>query len=141
VTTIEIAPRADADTGVLFGLAKSAFGGLPGWSDGRVVTVLARDVVFVARDRGLLAGYVALFRDTDDAVVVDQLFVAPGHERRGIGRRLLECAEGYAIADRAGTLRIVVESTNAPARSFYRRWGFVPIEPELFELVLPQLSD
>jgi hypothetical protein len=33
--------------------------------------------------------------------VVEQLFVAPGHELRGIGDRLLAYAEGYAIAERA----------------------------------------
>jgi len=32
--------------------------------------------------------------------VVEQLFVASGHERRGIGHRLLAYAEGYAIAER-----------------------------------------
>lgn len=137
---VEIAPRSDADLRPLFGLAKSSFGDLPGWDDGRVVDVLTRDVVFVARERGLLAGYVALSHDAERTVVVDQLFVAPGHERRGVGRRLLECAEGYAIAEQAGTLRIVVEQGNGPARSFYRRCGFVPVGDELFELVLPQLG-
>jgi ribosomal protein S18 acetylase RimI-like enzyme len=140
MTPVEIAPRAEADVDLLFGLAKGAFGDLPGWTDRRVVEVLTRDIVFVARERGLLAGYVALFRDPDDGIVVDQLFVAPGHERRGVGRHLLACAEGYAIADQAETLRIVVEEGNGPARRFYRRWGFVPIEPELFELVLPRLG-
>jgi ribosomal protein S18 acetylase RimI-like enzyme len=137
---VDIAPRSDADLRPLFGLAKSAFGDLPGWDDGRVVDVLTRDVVFVAREGGLLAGYVALSHDTGGAVVVDQLFVAPGHERHGVGRRLLECAEGYAIAEQAGTLRIVVEQANGAARSFYRRRGFVPVDDELFELVLPQLG-
>jgi len=134
---IEIAPRAEADLRQLFGLAKSAFGGLPGWSDRRVLEVLSRDVVFVAREQGRPAGYVALRRATDGAIVIEQLFVAPGHERRGIGRRLLAHAEGYAIAERALSLRIVVEESNGPARSFYRRSGFVAVEGELFELVLP----
>jgi ribosomal protein S18 acetylase RimI-like enzyme len=137
---VDIAPRSDADMSPLFGLARSAFGDLPGWDDGRVVGVLTQDVVFVAREDGLLAGYVALSRDEDGAIVIDQLFVAPGHERRGVGHRLLECAEGYAISGQAGTLRIVVEESNGPARSFYRRCGFVPVEDELFELVLPQLG-
>jgi GNAT superfamily N-acetyltransferase len=137
---VEIAPRSEADLRPLFGLARSAFGDVPGWNDGRVIDVLTHDVVFVARDRGLLAGYVALSRGEDGTAIVDQLFVAPGHERQGVGRRLLECAEGYAISGRAGALRIVVEEGNGPARSFYRRCGFVPVEDELFELVLPQLG-
>ena len=70
--------------------------------------------------------------------MVEQLFVAPGHERRGIGHRLLAYAEGYAIAERAQSLQIIVEKGNQQARSFYRRSGFVPVEPELFELVLPR---
>jgi len=121
----------------LFALAKSTFADLPGWSDERVLRVLKRDLVFVARERGQAAGYVALRRQEDGPIVVEQLFVAPGHERRGIGRRLLAYAEGYAIAQRARSLQIVVEEGNEKARSFYRRSGFLPLERELFELILP----
>src|SRR5689334_1664475 len=59
-STIEIAPRTDADLPLLFGLAKAAFVDLPGWSDERVLAVLRRDVTFVAREQGQPAGYVAL---------------------------------------------------------------------------------
>jgi ribosomal protein S18 acetylase RimI-like enzyme len=137
-STVEIAPRTEADLPMLFGLAKGAFVDLPGWSDRRVLEVLRRDVTFVAREQGQPAGYVALRRKEGGAIVVEQLFVAPGHERRGIGHRLLAYAEGYAIAERARSLQIVVEQANHQARSFYRRSGFVPVEPELFELVLPR---
>jgi len=121
----------------LFALARDAFAGLPGWSDERVLETLRRDLVFVAREHGQLGGYVALCEE-DGLIVVEQLFVAPGHERRGIGHRLLAYAEGYAIAERARTLHVVVEQNNQQARSFYTRSGFVPVEPELFELTLPR---
>jgi ribosomal protein S18 acetylase RimI-like enzyme len=136
-STIEIVPRAEADVPQLFALAKGTFAGLPGWSDERVLEVLRRDVIFVALEHGQRAGYVALRRDEDGPIVVEQLFVAPGHERRGIGHRLLAYAEGYAIAERARSLQIIVEEGNETARSFYQRSGFVPLEPELFELILP----
>jgi ribosomal protein S18 acetylase RimI-like enzyme len=103
-----------------------------------VLEVLRRDVTFVAREQGQPAGYVALHGKEGGAIVIEQLFVAPGHERRGIGRRLLAYAEGYAIAERAQSLQIVVEESNRQARGFYRRSGFVPVEPELLELVLPR---
>jgi ribosomal protein S18 acetylase RimI-like enzyme len=135
---IEIAPRVEADLPQLFGLAKDTFGGLPGWSDERVLEVLNGDVVFVAREDDQPAGYVALRHDEAGGIVVEQLFVMPGHEQRGIGHRLLAYAEGYAIAGRAQSLRVVVEESNWPARSFYQRSGFVPMEPELFELILPR---
>jgi ribosomal protein S18 acetylase RimI-like enzyme len=107
----------------LFALAKGTFAGLPGWSDERVLEVLSRDVVFVARERGQLGGYVALCRQEGGLIVVEQLFVAPGHERRGIGRRLLAYAEGYAIAERARSLQTVVEEGNAQARMLLRALG------------------
>jgi ribosomal protein S18 acetylase RimI-like enzyme len=135
--TIEIGPRAEEDLAQLFAFARSAFAGLAGWSDERVFEVMTGDLVFVAREGGSPAGYVALRDETDDAMYIDQLFVVPGHEQRGVGRRLLAYAEGYAIAERARALRIVVEEANWPARGFYRRSGFVPVEAELFELVLP----
>ena len=121
----------------LFAFAKATFAGLPGWSDERVLEVLRRDVIFVARESGQPAGYVAMHREVGGPIVVEQLFVAPGHEQRGIGHRLLAYAEGYAIAERARSLQIVVEEGNETARSFYRRSGFVPVERELFELILP----
>ena len=135
---VEIVPGGDAGVAVLFDLAKSVFADVPGWSDRRVLDVLRRDVVFVARDEGRAAGYVALHREVDEATVVDQLLVAAGHERRGVGHRLLAYAEGYAIAAGARTLRIVVEADNRPARGFYLRSGFVPVAEELFERVLPR---
>src|SRR2546422_1055982 len=116
---IQVAPPVEADLPLLFGLAKGTFASLPGWSDERVLGVLRRDLIFVAREEGRPAGYVALRREEGGAIVVEQLFVAPGHERRGIGDRLLAYAEGYAIAERAPSLHVVVEQSNQVARRFY----------------------
>jgi ribosomal protein S18 acetylase RimI-like enzyme len=136
-SALEIAPLRKAELGRLFGLAKTVFAASSGWNDRRVLDALAHDVVFVAHEQDEIAGYVALFAPDPKQVVVEQVFVAPGHERRGIGHRLLAYAEGYAIAERASVLDIVVEEDNWPARAFYRRLGFVPVQPELVELVLP----
>jgi ribosomal protein S18 acetylase RimI-like enzyme len=132
---VERCPEAEVPH--LFGMAKSVFADVPGWSDTRVLEALAQDLLFLARDEGEPAGYVALRREADGTLLIEQLFVVPGHERRGVGHRLLDYAEGYAIAERAPALRIVVESDNAPARDFYQRAGFVPVDPELFERSLP----
>ena len=138
-STVEIVPRGDTDLPRLFGLASGVFGGLPGWSEQRVIDVLSNDVVFIAREGGQLAGFVALRHEEGGVIVIEQLLVATGHQRRGVGRRLLAYVEGYAIAERARSLQIVVEQDNHPARSFYRRSGFVPVqsELELFERALP----
>jgi ribosomal protein S18 acetylase RimI-like enzyme len=135
---LEIAPLRDSELGQLFGLAKSAFASSSGWNDRRVLDALAHDVVFVAHEHGEVAGYVALFVSAGEQVIAEQVFVAPGHEHRGIGHRLLAYAEGYAIAKRARVLCIVVEPDNRRARAFYSRLGFVPVEADLVELVLPR---
>jgi ribosomal protein S18 acetylase RimI-like enzyme len=138
-STVEIGPQAETDLPRLLGLASGVFAGLPGWSEERVIEALRNDVVFIARERGQVAGFVALRPEEGGAIVIEQLLVATGHERRGIGHSLLAYAEGYAISERARSLQIVVEQDNHSARSFYRRSGFVPVasELELFELVLP----
>jgi ribosomal protein S18 acetylase RimI-like enzyme len=127
----------EAEVPHLFGLAKSVFADAQGWSDARVLDALARDLLFLAEENGEAAGYAALRHEPDGAILVEQLLVVPGHERRGVGHQLLAYVEGYAIAERAPALRIVVEQDNAPARDFYRRAGFVPVDTEVVERSLP----
>jgi len=116
-STVEIAARTEADLPLLFGLAKVAFVDLPGWSDERVIAVLRRDVTFVAREQGQPAGYVAVRRKEGGSILIEQLFVAPGHERRGIAHRLLAYTEGYAIAERADSLQSSRRGTTRPGAS------------------------
>ena len=130
----EIRPFRDEDEAVLFGLASLDRG-----ADSRTIAVLERETVFVAELGGSPAGYVALTR-VDDAVRIDQLFVSPEHEAEGVGRQLLEWAEGYAISERAARLEVVVESENRRALDFYRGRGFTKAGENLLELRLPQAS-
>lgn len=138
VTELEIAPRRDEDVRVLFALAKEVFGAMPGWDDERTLEVLGRDTVFVARERGETAGFVALDRPGREAAVIELMLVAPAHEGRGVGRRLLAFAEGWSISAGARSLSVMVEADNARARRFYLRSGFIAVEDELLELVLPR---
>jgi ribosomal protein S18 acetylase RimI-like enzyme len=130
----EIRPFREEDEAVLFGLASLDRG-----ADSRTIAVLERETVFVAELEGSPAGYVALTQ-ADDAVRIDQLFVSPEHEAEGVGRQLLEWAEGYAISERAARLEVVVESENRRALDFYRGRGFTEAGENLFELRLPQAS-
>ena len=131
---VEIRPFREEDEAVLFGLASLDRG-----ADSRTIAVLERETVFVAELAGSPAGYVALTR-AEDAVRIDQLFVSPEHEAEGVGRQLLEWAEGYAISERAARLEVVVESENRRALEFYRGRGFTEAGENLFELRLPQAS-
>ncbi len=127
----EIRPFREEDEAVLFGLARLDRG-----ADSRTIAVLERETVFVAELEGSPAGYVALAR-AEDAVRIDQLFVSPEHEAEGIGRQLLEWAEGYAISKRAARLQVVVEAGNRRALDFYRGRGFTEAGENLLALQLP----
>jgi GNAT superfamily N-acetyltransferase len=128
----EIRPFTSDDEPLLFGLASLDRG-----ADERTLGVLERETVFVAEVEGTAAGYVAV-ELREEGCRVDQLFVTPEHEAEGVGRQLLEFAEGYAIFRGARALQVVVEAGNPRAESFYRGRGFVPVGEGLFELVLPQ---
>ena len=128
----EIRPYRDEDEAILFGLANLDRG-----ADSRTIAVLERETVFVAELEASPAGYVALSR-AEDRVCIDQLFVSPEHEAEGIGRQLLEWAEGYAISERAVKLQVVVEAENRRALEFYRGRGFVQAAEDLLELQLPE---
>jgi ribosomal protein S18 acetylase RimI-like enzyme len=128
----EIRPLRPEDEPLLFGLARLDRG-----ADERTLEVLEQETVFVAELEGAAAGYVALDHE-ERRVLVDQLFVSPEHEAEGVGRQLLEYAEGYAIWRGAESLRVVVESGDRRAVGFYRGRGFVPVEENILELVLPQ---
>jgi len=99
--------------------------------------VLKRDVIFVAREQGQPAGYVALRREEGGRSWSSSCSSRPATSGVASDTGCSPYAEGYAIAERARWLHVVVEQSNQPARSFYRRSGFVPVEPELFELILP----
>ena len=122
------------DEGQLFAVAKLAF---TEGDDRRTLATLARDTVFVAELAGETAGFVAMEESTA-RLRIEQLCVHPAHEKEGVGRQLLEWAEGYAISHGAGRLEVVVERGNDRAESFYRGRGFVPAGPDVLELVLPQ---
>jgi ribosomal-protein-alanine N-acetyltransferase len=131
---VTMRPFRAEDEGLLFGVAKLAFAGL---DDGQTLAALVRDTVFVAELGGAPAGYVAL-EESGEALRIEQLCVHPAHEEEGVGRQLLEWAEGYAISTGARRLQIVVEADNDRATAFYRGRGFAPAGSDLLELVLPQ---
>jgi GNAT superfamily N-acetyltransferase len=127
----------DGDESVLFTQARGVFGAQSAWDDRRTLTALETDTVFVAELEGGAAGFVAL-EQAADTIRIAHLFVNPVHEGEGVGRQLLEYAEGYAISTGAIRLQVVVEDDNRRALDFYRGRGFVTRGAELLELALPQ---
>lgn len=84
---------------------------------GRVV--LPECAVWVAEVEGVVAGFVAVAGEH-----VEHLYVRPGWQRRGIGRRLLGKAKGISPQ----RLDLWAFQRNLGARAFYEGHGFVAVE-------------
>jgi ribosomal protein S18 acetylase RimI-like enzyme len=125
------------DEPILFDLARSTYGLIPGWQDRHTLELLENDVVFVAEIEGQPAGYEALAPGRA-AVRIDQLLVSPHHDDEGIEEQLVAYAEGYAISVGAQVLEAVVEPDNTRAVTFYRHHGFAEAGQGLVRRVLPQ---
>lgn len=78
---------------------------------------------FLVADDGKRIGGMAFAAATADAkiILLNQLYVHPDCQRRGIGQALLDEVE--ASFPEARTLRVEVEEANGGAIAFYRRKG------------------
>lgn len=81
---------------------------------------------FLVADDGQRLGGMAFASATKDPkiVLLNQLYVHPDCQRRGIGRSLLDEVE--ASFPEARSLRLEVEEANSPAIAFYEANGFQP---------------
>jgi GNAT superfamily N-acetyltransferase len=80
--------------------------------------------VFVLEQNGAVAGFSAIMAREDGDTELDALFVEPGIQRQGVGRRLVEhCAE-IARSKGSTTLHVV---GNPHAEQFYLSCGFCTI--------------
>ncbi len=51
------------------------------------------------------------------------LYLAPEHQRRGLGRRLVAAGAGWLVEQGVGAIVIWALQRNAPARAFYEALG------------------
>jgi ribosomal protein S18 acetylase RimI-like enzyme len=84
---------------------------------------------FLIEDGGALAGYLVVtfgysleFRGRD--AFLDELYVAPAHRGRGLGREALRVAEACCLEAGARALHLEVRHDNEAAQGLYRSWGF-----------------
>jgi ribosomal protein S18 acetylase RimI-like enzyme len=89
--------------------------------------------VFVAEEGGRAVGFVSVWSRVRPRMIeekeyeyayVSDLVVLAAYRGRGLGRALLERAEGHARSCGAKILRIGVLARNEPARGLYRSFGF-----------------
>ena len=84
---------------------------------------IARGLVRVAEENGVVVGFAVLLERSSDACELDALFVEPEWMRRGVGRRLVEDAKRIACDREARRIDVVA---NPQAVAFYQAMGFTP---------------
>ncbi|MCY3898865.1 MAG: N-acetyltransferase [Caldilineaceae bacterium] len=102
--------------------------------EGLAVEIEDERVCFsVAKDEhGAILGLATAGRPTDEVVYIARLYVLPGHQRQGIGARLMDaCVAAFPETE---TLRLEVEEQNEKGLSFYRKQGFREISRKEEEL-------
>lgn len=84
--------------------------------DERVCFSVAKD------EHGAILGLVTAGRPTDEVVYIGRLYVLPGHQRQGIGGKLLDACVTFFSGFQV--LRLDVEAQNEKGMAFYRKQGF-----------------
>ncbi len=98
------------------------------WTD-RLREPDPRRCTLLAEDDGRLIGFANTFFDDHPTwgALLDNLHVADGYKRRGIGSQLLDAA-ARALIERATGLYLWVQEQNVDARAFYEARGGVFVE-------------
>jgi len=102
--------------------------------EGLAAEIEAERVCFsVAKDEhGAILGLVTAGRPSEEVVYIARLYVLPGHQRQGIGAKLLDAC--VAAFPGVRTLRLEVEAQNEKGMAFYRKQGFREISRKEEEL-------
>ena len=125
---VRVRPAQPEEHGALSALARAAkahwgydAADLARWNDDLRISAesIARQPTYVAEHNGQRAGFVQLSLATD-AAVLEHLWVAPEHMRKGIGRLLLRC--GLAVATAWGCREVRIDA-DPNAERFYVACG------------------
>ena len=97
------------------------------WSANDFADCLASGIPFlVAEQQGALAGYVIAHGAADEGEILN-LGVAPAHQRRGVGRALVEQVLALLAGAGARAVFLEVRESNAVARRLYQSLGFAEV--------------
>jgi len=124
-----IEPATMGDLDAIMALEEAGFGPASRWIRRSWMPELTGTGHYVsaARDAdGALQG-VAAFHRVGEVADLNRVIVAPLFRGRGIGRALLECGCGWAVAGGAERMLLEVEPDNEAALGLYRAFGFLDV--------------
>ena len=116
-------------------LANDALGDRKAIWNKRLAAPVPGQFVMVAEESSELLGFVCLFAGYDDhyGCLLDNLHVAPGHQRRGIGKQLtLNAMAWLQKTDPNCKMYLWVFTDNVDAISFYKTLGGVSADTMLY---------
>ena len=79
------------------------------------------ELFLIARQGRRIAGY-SITRTNGRGAELESIAVDPRYRGRGVGQALMDATVAQL---KAGALRLMVSTSNAPALRFYRQYGFV----------------
>lgn len=120
-------PMRQEDIDAIIPLERQLFAGDPPWSEAQFRSELngVPDTrwYLVAELEGELAGYAGVAFGIDTAEI-ETLAVAPAHQRRGLGERMLQALIAEAVRRGARELLLEARADNAAALALYAKHGF-----------------
>jgi GNAT superfamily N-acetyltransferase len=109
------------------------------------VLALGATAVFVGEAEGRVAGWIEVHRrrpslaDGDSEAEVMGLIVDSGTRRSGLGRALMEEAEGWARARGCRSVRVRTNVVRQDAHAFYEKAGYAKVKTQsLFRKALTE---
>jgi ribosomal protein S18 acetylase RimI-like enzyme len=126
--TLRLATPADAGRvaalmGEAYAPSAAVIGRRPAPMDDDYAARIAAGAVHVAMIDGRLVGAAVLLAQSD-ALWLETVAVAPEWQGRGIGRRLIELAEGEAARRGLARLRLYTNAAMTANRALYPRLGY-----------------
>ena len=83
---------------------------------------------------GILVGMVSAGKIAPDTLKIFQLYVRPGHQRKGIGKTLVDRAIQHFASDAVRKVVLEVEKGNQKGVSFYKKYGFQELTDDRLHL-------
>ena len=119
-------PATVADAQAIFDLLRTAPSAAQ-WSEAQVAHLVAQDssdrLCLVMEENGIVNAFVAA-RCIPGECELENVVVAEGVKRRGVGAKLMGALIGHARAKHAWSIFLEVRASNLPARRLYEKFGF-----------------
>lgn len=110
------------------------------YSDYRILAAVNDGGLWVLEEDGRVVGYERL-SIRGDVGYIGAIYVLPGSQRQGHGRRLIDTARPWFAARGVNEIRLTVAERNVAARGFYRHLGFEEREAVNTQLMGEAISE